>query len=274
MVLVLFHQECQMLEDGTLRRPNKRTVGRSRAASSKATQAEGRKRTSVEGQSGRAQRSAVDTSNGSTMVRSSGTLSVVSDMLPKIRELGEERGTAEDFGKHCGGLVRSRKDRSRRMFRGCDFRRRKKRGLEIGKTRCGKGSKVMAVADAHGLPIAIHVRSASPNEVTLVHETLGKSFLADAPRRLIGDCAYDSDRLDESLADEGIELIAPHRKNRVQITQDGRAFRRYKRRWKVERLFAWLKNFRRISQRWERNVKHFLGFVDLACMLILMRRYL
>lgn len=92
----------------------------------------------------------------------------------------------------------------------------------------------MAVADAHGIPIAIHARSASPAEVTLVHETLEQSLLADVPERLIADRAYDSDALARTLADKGIELIAPHKSNRVNITQDGRKIRRYKRRWKVE----------------------------------------
>jgi len=42
------------------------------------------------------------------------------------------------------------------------------------------------------------------------------------------------------LAEErGVELIAPHKKNRVKpTTQDGRVLRRYKKRWRVERLFA------------------------------------
>jgi transposase len=131
----------------------------------------------------------------------------------------------------------------------------------------------MAVADAHGLPIAIHARSASPAEVTLVHETLEQSLLADVPERLIADRAYDSDRLAESLAEEGIELIAPHKSNRVNISQDGRKLRRYKRRWKVERLFAWLKNFRRIANRWDRSIENYLGFVELGCAIILLNRY-
>ena len=54
------------------------------------------------------------------------------------------------------------------------------------------------------------------------------------PARVIGDKAYDSDRLDQLLAAEGVEMIAPNRFNRCQ-TQDGRALRRYKRRWTVER---------------------------------------
>jgi hypothetical protein len=56
--------------------------------------------------------------------------------------------------------------------------------------------------------------------------------------RLIGDKAYDSDGLDKTLEEEyGIEMISPNRANRGK-TQDGRPLRRYKRRWKVERIFA------------------------------------
>jgi len=60
------------------------------------------------------------------------------------------------------------------------------------------------------------------------------------PKKLIGDLAYDSDPLDEELRqNHRVELIAPHKKNRSKTkTQDGRAFRRYRRRWKIERLFA------------------------------------
>jgi transposase len=77
--------------------------------------------------------------------------------------------------------------------------------------------------------------------------------------------------LDERLRrEQGVELIAPHRRKRKR-TQDGRPLRRYLRRWKVERLFAWLKNFRRISSRWERYAGNFLGRVQLGCVLILLR---
>jgi len=70
-------------------------------------------------------------------------------------------------------------------------------------------------------------------------------------------------------------LIAPHRSNRSRRpTQDGRVLRRYKRRWKIERLFAWLNKFRRIMTRWEYDDRRFTGFVHLACSMILLHRYL
>jgi transposase len=109
--------------------------------------------------------------------------------------------------------------------------------------------------------------------VTLVAPTLDSRFLADFPQRLIGDRAYDADPLDEALAELGIEMIAPHRRGRKRPkTQDGRPLRRYRRRWKVERLFAWLGNFRRLIVRHERHALNYLGFVQLGCILIVLRR--
>ena len=129
----------------------------------------------------------------------------------------------------------------------------------------------MAIADGHGLPVALRITSASPNESTLVEDTLRQRHVSPLPEHIIGDRAYDSDRLDERLRrEQGVELIAPNRRRRKR-TQDGRPLRRYLRRWKIERLFAWLKNFRRISSRWERHATNFLGMVQLGCVLILLR---
>ncbi len=133
----------------------------------------------------------------------------------------------------------------------------------------------MVVANNASLPLAIHAASAAPHEITLVGETLVQSFIPEQPERLIGDKAYDSDPLDAVLAEHGIELIAPHKSNRVKpSTQDGRALRRYGRRWKVERLWAWLQNFRRVATRFDYHVENFLGFVHLGCIKILLRCYL
>jgi transposase len=129
----------------------------------------------------------------------------------------------------------------------------------------------MAVADGHGLPVSLCIESASPHEVKLVDSTLVEMVIAEAPQNLVGDNAYDSDKLDTELRQYGIELIAPHRSNRKNKTQDRRRLRRYCRRWKIERLFAWLQNFRRLVIRYERYANNFLGMLHLGCCLILMR---
>jgi transposase len=146
----------------------------------------------------------------------------------------------------------------------------------VGKTKRGKGTKIMGLTDAFGLPIAVDTASASPHEITLVDDTLDACFLENIPDKIIGDKAYDSDKLDKTLEKErGVEIIAPHKNNRVKsITQDGRVLRRYRKRWKVERLFAWLQNFRRLVVRYEYYLKNFLSMVQLGCILILLRRVL
>ena len=132
----------------------------------------------------------------------------------------------------------------------------------------------MAVADGFGLPLAVLAESASPHEVKLVERTVCERFTDERPEKMIGDKAYDSDPLDNQLKKLDIELIAPHKANRKRAkTQDGRKLRRYKRRWKIERLFAWLQNFRRIIVRYEYHLDNYLGFVLLGCMLILLRNY-
>ena len=143
----------------------------------------------------------------------------------------------------------------------------------MGATKRGKGTKLMAMADRFGLPLAVCAASAAPHEVTLVAPTLDSRFVADLPQLLIGDRAYDADGLDAALAALGVEMIAPHRRGRVRPkTQDGRPLRRYRRRWKIERLFAWLGNFRRLVVRYERHALNYLGFVHLGCILILLRQ--
>ncbi len=102
-------------------------------------------------------------------------------------------------------------------------------------------------------------------------QTLAQMLTEEPPKRLIGDKAYDSDALDAELAECGVEVIAPNRRNR-RPTQDKRKLRRYHRRWKVERLFAWLQNFRRLTTRWEWHIENYLGMLHLACILILLRQ--
>jgi transposase len=131
----------------------------------------------------------------------------------------------------------------------------------------------MILSEAHGYPIGATIASASPHEVTLVDTTLEMRFVSELPERILGDGAYDSDPLDRRLAARGIEMIAPNRASRRRRTQDGRPLRRYRRRWKVERLFAWLHNFRRVVTRWECKAENYLAFVQLACVCILLRLF-
>jgi transposase len=131
----------------------------------------------------------------------------------------------------------------------------------------------MAVADGHGLPLAVGIASGPRHEAKLVVETLGQRFVRGRLVRLIGDKAYDSNILDAELHKRGIDMIAPNLSTRREQNQDLRKLRRYRRRWLVERLFAWLMKSRRLVTRYEHKAENFLGFVQLACAIILLRRF-
>ncbi len=147
-------------------------------------------------------------------------------------------------------------------------------GAEVGPTKRGKGTKILAIVDRHGLPLSVSTHAANHHEVTLVQLSFDFYMLEAKPEYLIGDRAYDSDGLDAQLAEQhGVALIAPHRRNRKKRkTQDGRSLRRYARRWLVERFFAWMQWKRRLLTRWEYYAENFLGFVQLAALTILLRR--
>ncbi len=138
----------------------------------------------------------------------------------------------------------------------------------------------MVVVDGQGIPLGSQLVSASPGEVTLAESTLaqisvprgGPGRPQQRPLRVIADRGYDSDKLRWSLLQRGIVLIAPHRKGRLRPSlNDGRSLRRYRKRWKVERTFAWLGNFRRLVVRYEHQIRMYAAFFHLACLLITLR---
>src|SRR5579864_1969860 len=185
--------------------------------------------------------------------------------------MGPVRSDERNSVGTCGRPQNPRRDRRGRGLHRRELCSGERRGSKIGKAKRGKGSKIMAVSDRHGLRVAVCVESTTPHEVKLATNTLVQMVISDAPQNLVGDNAYDSYKLDSELRRYGIELIAPHRMNRKNTTQDLRRLRRYHRRWEIERLFAWLQNFRRLVVRYERYAENFLGMLYLGCGLILLR---
>jgi transposase len=218
------------------------------------------------------QRHPLDFAHRRALGRPARSVWLTPNRAPAFPELGKVRrdgASAADAGPTPQGRWRVGFER---VFCGRDFCSGQKRGRQVGKTKRGKGTKIMGIADGHGLPLALRTESASPAEVKLVPATLEARIVAEVPERLIGDKAYDSDRMDEQLWQEyGMELIAPNKVNRRVPTQDGRPLRRYRKRWKIERLFAWLFNFRRLVVRYEYHAENFQGLVHLAAAVILLR---
>jgi transposase len=108
--------------------------------------------------------------------------------------------------------------------------------------------------------------------VTLAENTLAQIPRRQLPLRVVADRAYDSDRLRERLLRRGVLLISPHRRNRkAPAFNDGRWLRRYRKRWKIERTFAWLGNFRRLLVRYDYHLQMYEAFFHIACLIITLR---
>ena len=182
------------------------------------------------------------------------------------------------FRRLLSGLIRDLLERGQisidQGFVDATFAPAKGGGAGVGLTRKGKGTKIQIVVDRQGLPLGVSVASANTGEPQMVQQTLALFAEDTQPERLIGDKGYDSDPLDAVLADLGIEMIAPHRRNRRPDTrtQDGRPLRRYRHRWIVERTIAWLGYHRRLLVRWEKKLSIFVGFTLLGCLMITLKK--
>jgi IS5 family transposase len=128
----------------------------------------------------------------------------------------------------------------------------------------------MAV-ERSGVPVGVLTDAANVGE-----PDLGERVIARVPAELTGadvpvvaDEGFDRDALRDELAVVGYRLRAPHRGNRKRPSRsDGRRMRRSKRRYVVERTFAWVQSFHRVATRYEYLCHLYDGFVSLACAFI------
>jgi transposase len=176
------------------------------------------------------------------------------------RVAGVHRRTGRRRPRHVGSGLRRR-----------DVRAGEKGGDCVGKTKRGKGTKLVVVGSGASVPLACTVASASPSATRLIEPTLDK--LTGRPARIVMDKEFDSDKFRDRIAARGIDPIIPYRYWATERRYDDRRkLRRYKKRWVIERLFAWLGNFRRLVVRYERKSRMFQAFVHVAFMLIALRQ--
>jgi len=214
----------------------------------------------------------LDLAHGSTLAGSAATVWRIGHSPSEIPAMGEAWGNVTYPGRAGRGFTKTRQTRPKRNLHGRQLFSGQKGGSRVGKTKRGKGTKIMAVADAHGLPIALHTEAASPAEVSLVAATMANLHVDEKPVFVVADKAYDSDPLREQMAAQDMILLAPHRNGRTRPSyNDGRRLRRYSKRWKIERLFAWLHNFRRLVVRYEYHAENFHAFLQLGAAIILLR---
>lgn len=147
--------------------------------------------------------------------------------------------------------------------------------MEVGRTKCGKGTKLEVVTDARGLPLGAALAAANVGEADLLMPALADVPLDIPPGTpVIADRGHDSDPLRDAVEAAGLVPVIPHRSNRVRPSRnDGRRLRRYRRRWTVERTNAWLHCYRALAVRWAHNLFMYEGLVYLAFIRLALQRF-
>lgn len=160
----------------------------------------------------------------------------------------------------------------------------KKGGDKVGLTKKGKGAKWMLVVDGNKLPLGFHLDSANKAEVKLAEQTLDTIRVVrpqgrpkQRPEKLVADRGHDSAAFRQALRRRGISMcISPKRRPASWRAKRGRPILArtddYRRRYTVERSFAWLGNYRRLLIRWERQLSVYRGFFAFGVMLLCLRR--
>jgi transposase len=143
----------------------------------------------------------------------------------------------------------------------------------------------MLVVDGNGLPLGFCLASANRREVKLAVPALETVRVPrraggrprQRPKELVADKAYDSKSFRDWLRSRKVKPTIPSYERRERKRpKRGRPMKvasGYKERWKVERTFAWLGNFRRLLVRHERYLSTFRAFLLIAIILVLLVRF-
>lgn len=169
------------------------------------------------------------------------------------------RGSA---GGLRGRLPQYRLDNSQ----GTSLGSRRKRGAEaqaIGRSRGGRTTKIHAVRDALGRPVAIEVTQGQLGDVRAAAQLLGQ---LPPSRRCAADTAYDSDALRQFLIERGTLPVIPNNPTRKRIHPFNR--NAYKQRNMIERAFCRLKDWRRVATRYDKLARNFHAAAVLAAIII------
>ena len=136
----------------------------------------------------------------------------------------------------------------------------------MGRSRGGLTTKIHALVDACGLPIALKLTEGQAHDGRSAEDMLS---MLDAGQILLADRAYDSDALRKSLAERGAWANIRPMTGRKIIPAFSPFLYRY--RNLVERFFNKLKHFRAIATRYDKNPENFLASIKLASARIWMR---
>lgn len=138
----------------------------------------------------------------------------------------------------------------------------------MGRSRGGLTTKIHALVDANGMPIALKLTEGQAHDGRSAADMLDG---VQSGQILLADRAYDSNALRESINARGAWANIRPMPNRV----DPPAFSSFLYRYRnlVERFFNRLKHYRAIATRYDKRAANYLAAVKLASIRIWLRHY-
>jgi transposase len=129
----------------------------------------------------------------------------------------------------------------------------------MGRSRGGLTTKIHAVVDAEGRPIALALTPGQTHDSQMAQPMLD---VLDQGSILLADRAYDTNALRALAAEKKAWANIPPKRNRKEAF----AFSPwvYRQRNLVERFFSKLKNFRAIATRYDKDPLNFLAAIKIA----------
>jgi len=141
----------------------------------------------------------------------------------------------------------------------CPRRKRGTKAQAIGISRGGQTTKVHALTDTLGRPVALYVTAGNVCDITMAETLLAE---VEDCRYILADKGYDSDKLRAKIREKGAKPVIPGRKSRKRPIRFDKL--RYKFRWMVEAVFCRLKDFRRVATRYDKLARNFLSTLAIA----------
>lgn len=134
-----------------------------------------------------------------------------------------------------------------------------------------KGTKLHAIVTPSSLPISVSISPGNHHEASKLIPMVEEMPIR-RPKRIHADTNYDTPLVRYYLSRRHVRANIPSRSRKRPRFFDREALR--KTRYTVERFFSWIKEFRRIDTRYDRQASAFTGFIHIGCILILMREVL
>ncbi len=132
------------------------------------------------------------------------------------------------------------------------------------------------MTEGRGIPLAVIVTGANRHDMTQLAELLDAASVEPDPTdpsHLVLDRGYDYAICRAAAAARGFTPhIPPKASAATPLPPPGHPDRHPPRRWVVEVAHSWFNRFRRVLTRWEKRADCYLGFVQLAAVLIIYRK--